>query len=148
MREPRQLPRERRAKDYRSGTVTGWPHVADEQLISQAHYQADGKHKSYAAPEWGQVGRAEGPRCPVFSRESWPVLRATLQAAMRANVVAYDERRGPFPTRVWAFINGELYEAKQSNALSGMFHGFPLVHRAHYPSDPAGRLANAPRVTL
>lgn len=128
--------------------VTGWPYAGDEELIARAHYQADGKHKSYASPAWGQVGRAEGPRCPVFSHEAWPVIRTALQDALRAGAVEFHERRGPFPTRAWAFINGELYEAKQSNQESGMFHGFPLVHPQHFPKDPEGRLAHAPRVTL
>lgn len=140
--------RARRAQDFRQGEITGWPHAGDEALVTQVHYQADGKHKSYASPCWGQVGRAEGPRCPVFPGEAWPNIREALQAAMRAGVVQYDEARGPFPTRAWAFINGKLYEAKQSNKTSGMFHGFPLEYRAHFPRDPEGRLANAPRIEI
>jgi hypothetical protein len=56
-----------------------------------------------------------------------------------------DER---FPTRVWAYINDRLHEAKITNPATGEYHGMPLDYESQKPDDPHELLRNAPRVTL
>jgi hypothetical protein len=53
-----------------------------------------------------------------------------------------------FPTRVWAYINGILHEAKITNSVTGEYHGMPLEYESQKPDDPHDLLRNAPRVTI
>jgi hypothetical protein len=58
------------------------------------------------------------------------------------------EFRGNFPSRVWAFVNGVLHEARLTNEAAGEYHGFPLQYEDQQPKDPDHILRNAPHVTI
>jgi hypothetical protein len=66
-----------------------------------------------------------------------------LRSAIRAGCV-HAEFKGDFPTRVWAYINGKLHEARLQNSMLGEYHGFPLEYPEHYPADPNNVLNGAP----
>ncbi len=46
---------------------------------------------------------------------------------------------GGFPKYVWAWLDGDLYEARHINGPQGTYKGYKL-HRLEYPKDPKGRL--------
>jgi hypothetical protein len=66
-----------------------------------------------------------------------------LRRAIVAGCV--DEFKKDFPSRVWAFINDTLHEARLHNEQLGEYHGFPLEFAEQWPDDPNGILGNAPR---
>lgn len=145
-------PQERRPKDFKPGRVTGWRAGVDRAALARrVRYVPDGKHKDYPSPdgEWTLCTRPEGTRCPQIERRHWPRLRDILRTAAEAGIVQFQEGdASEFPARVWAFIDGKLFEARRSNAESGIYHGFPLDHEQHYPKDPHGLLSTAPREEL
>jgi hypothetical protein len=54
------------------------------------------------------------------------------------------EFENEFPSRVWAYINGILHEARLHNVQLGEYHGFPLEFPEQMPIDPNGMLRKAP----
>jgi hypothetical protein len=141
-------PRFQRAPDdFKPGRVIAWP--ADEatrqSLAARVHYAGDGDHKTYAAPngEWIPSLRRGKAACWKFDQDGWPRLLRLHRRAIVAGCVA--EFRGDFPSRVWAYINGRLHEARLHNARTGEYHGFPLEYAEQMPIDPSKMLGNAPR---
>lgn len=78
-----------------------------------------------------------------FDSAEWPRLLDLLRRAIIAGCV-HEEFRSGFPTRVWAYINGTLHEARLHNETQGEYHGFPLEYPEQFPDDPYGFLGNAP----
>lgn len=153
---PRMAPppkHQRPPKDFKPGRVVGWPahiHAEDAKATAQrVSYCPDGKHKDYPAPngEWTLGANSEGTKCLMVKPEQWGTVRETLRAAVEAGVIDV-LRKGGFPSRTWAFINGKLHEARISNDESGWYHAFPLDYEVNWPKDPDGRLAHAPRIEL
>lgn len=112
-------------------------------------YRPSGAHKSYPAPngEWSYGPRRDATKCDVLPEERWSDVEQALRDAIKAGVVDKTFRNG-FPARAWAWVNGVLHEARLSNEAVGEYHGYPLDHPEHHPSDPHGLLAKAPKVTL
>lgn len=146
-------PQPRREKDFKPGVVTGWRERSVDRaaLVRVAYYIPDGKHKRYPAPnrEWTLCTRPEGEECPRIDPKRWFRLQEILRAAMAAGAVMFrKEDPSEYPARVWAFIDGRLFEARRSNAENGGYHGFPLVFEQNFPLDPHDLLARAPRESL
>jgi len=120
-----------------------------ETIAREVSYGGSGKHKRYPAPngEWTPVCRPGCFECQHFAEANWPQLVEVLRDAIRRSCVQLepDER---FPTRVWAYINGRLHEAKITNSVTGEYHGMPLEYESQKPDDPHELLRNAPRVTI
>ena len=75
-------------------------------------------------------------------------MQHALREAIRCGCVSR-EFRGDFPSRVWAFVNGYLHEARLTNEKSGEYHGFPLQYEEQQPKDPDHLLMRkAPHVTI
>lgn len=84
--------------------------------------------------------RSDKSKCDHFRTEDWPKLRAILQRSIRDECV-HETFRGNFPSRVWAFINGTLHEARLTNQETGEYHGFPIEYTEQYPDDPRNVLS-------
>jgi hypothetical protein len=139
---------QRQAVDIKPGRIEAWE-ATDEQrseIAAKVRYRGNGAHKTYTSPtkEWEPSLRKGKSVCWQFSHADWPKLVALLRQAIIAGCV-HAEFKGEFPTRVWAFINGKLHEARLHNSLLGEYHGFPLEYQEHYPSDPHEVLKGAPR---
>jgi len=138
---------QRTPDDFKPGRLIAW--VADEEtrrnLAQRVHYRGNGAHKTYPAPngEWIPCLRRGKAECWKFDPKDWPRLVILLRQAIVAGCVA--EFRNGFPSRVWAYINGALHEARLHNAELGEYHGFRLEYPQQTPSDPEGLLRNAPR---
>ena len=148
---PRPPSYQRPERDFKPGRVDKWgDHVPSaEEVASRVQYGGSGKHKNYPAPhrEWEPVLRPGTSGCARFDQSEWPRLVETLREAIRRSCVQLDPQK-EFPTRVWAYINGKLHEAKITNQGNGEYHGFPLEYASQEPDDPHDLLRNAPRVTI
>lgn len=118
-------------------------------MAQRVSYLPDGKHKDYPAPngEWTLGANSEGTKCLRVKPTQWIKISEALRAAIAAGVIDV-LRRGGFPSRAWAFVNGKLHEARLSNVESGAYHAFPLDYEENWPLDPGGRLDLAPRIEL
>ncbi len=138
---------QRERDDFKPGSLIAW--LADEatrrSAADRVRYSGNGDHKTYASPngEWIPCLRRGKACCWKFDQKDWPKLVILLQRAIVAGCVA--EIRNGFPSRVWAYINDTLHEARLHNAQLGEYHGFPLEFAEQMPIDPNGMLRNAPR---
>ena len=142
---------QRRSREIRRGAIAPWTVDADEprRVASRATYRASGEHKDHPPPIeglWTVSPRSDKAKCERIGREDWPRVLETLRAAIEAGCVG--EFRGGFPSRVWAFVNGVLHEARLTNELNGEYHAFPLNYPEQHPDDPDDRLRTAPRVEI
>ncbi len=87
--------------------------------------------------------KSDKAKCDQFAEAEWPKLLDALRKGIEARCVG--EFRGDFPSRVWAWINGVLHEARLTAA--GDYHGFPIDDPSQYPA-PASELEKAPSVTI
>jgi hypothetical protein len=138
---------ERRPDDFKPGRLVVWEADtgARRQFANLVRYRGNGAHKTYNSPsgEWVPSRRRGKASCWRFDQADWPRLVILLQRAIVAGCVA--EFKGEFPSRVWAYINGTLHEARLHNELLGEYHGFPLEYEEQWPADPNGILRDAPR---
>lgn len=138
-------------RDYKPGRVDSWGNHTPTAtaLASQVRYGGSGKHKNYPAPngEWVPIHRPGTALCEQFDVAQWPRILAALQDAIRSSCVQLAPGQ-TFPTRVWAYINGKLHEAKITNRGTGEYHGFPLEYESQMPDDPHDILRTAPRVDI
>ena len=134
--------------DIKPGRIILWAATTEQraEVAAKAQYRGNGAHKTYPSPskEWEPSLREGKSICWHFSSNEWSKLLELLRRAIVAGCV-HAEFKGVFPTRVWAFINGKLHEARLHNPLLGEYHGFPLDYPEHYPSDPHDLLRGAPR---
>lgn len=139
----------RKATEFKRGTVAPWPasKPPSDEIARRVRYVADGKHKSHPSVRWTLAYRADVAKCAHFREEEWHRLEELLRNAVRAECVDADFR-GDFPACVWAFINGQLHEARLTNHQQGEYHGFPLVYEEQRPVDPHRILEHAPRVEV
>jgi len=142
---------QRPAHDFKPGRVAvrGGDHPHPDEIAKIVTYVGSGKHKDYPAPhgEWTPVHRPGGALCAHFAEAAWPRLLEALREAIRCECVQWEADKR-FPSRVWAFINGTLHEARITNQGTGEYHGFPLECESQIPDDPHGHLRNAPRVEI
>ena len=120
------------------------------QVADRAHYRANGEHKSYPSTQglWTWVpAKVDKTKCARYAEADWPKLTEALRAAIRAPCV-HREFRGDFPARAWAYVNGDLHEARLSNEGNGEYHAFPVLYEEQWPDDPKDLLRNAPYVTI
>jgi hypothetical protein len=133
--------------DFKPGKVIAWEADAPtrERLATRVRYSGNGAHKTYTSPtgEWIPSLRRGKAACWRFHQNDWPRLVTLLRAAIVAGCVA--EFKNEFPSRVWAYINDTLHEARLHNEQAGEYHGFPLEFAEQMPADPNGLLRNAPR---
>jgi hypothetical protein len=135
-------------------SAADWPGA---QLALQVRYVGNGKHKTYWPPmdrpaEWKPVFADDGQteRCDQYSPEVWGQFSDLLAQAIAGGFVAADKYGRPLvaddgkPLRVFVWVGGQLNEARYSR--NNQYHAFPLTRRACWPEDPAGRLAQAPRL--
>lgn len=143
--------RQRGPEDFKPGIIAPWPagKPLAAEVAARARYVPSGEHKNYPSPEglWTLGSRSDKAKCHHFLEADWPRLVETLRQAIQAPVVN-QEFRGDFPSRVWAYINGVLHEARLSNQQTGEYHGFPLEYPEQFPTDDHDLLRLAPRVTL
>jgi hypothetical protein len=120
-----------------------------QSIAERASYRGNGKHKRYSASDqsWTPNLRPGVSECPHIIQSDWPRIEQLLRDAIRRSCVQLEENR-EFPTRAWAFINDQLYEARITNPSTGEYHGFPLDYKSQWPSDPHDLLRNAPRVQV
>jgi hypothetical protein len=138
---------QREPDDFKPGRLIAWD--ADEatrqSLAERVHYSGNGAHKTYPSPngEWIPSLRRAKASCWKFDQKDWPRLVILLRRAIVAGCVA--KFQDDFPSRVWAYINDTLHEARLHNAQLGEYHGFPLEFVEQMPIDPNGMLRKAPR---
>src|SRR4051812_33075615 len=117
---------QRTEADIKPGRIELWNAGEKErdEIALKVQYRGNGAHKTYTSPtgEWTPSLRRGKSVCSKFAPEDWPRLLLTLQAAIRVGGVHKDFERG-YPTRVWAYINGKLHEARLHNPLLGEYHG-------------------------
>lgn len=146
---PKRPDYQRPPADIKRGCIARWP--ADkpppEVIAQRVRYRANGKHKSYPSRQgfWNLV-RADAAKCPTFSEDQWHKLEDVLRRAILSGFVGEDFR-GDFPSRVWAYINGKLYEARYGGA-NGEYHGFPIESPQGFPRDQDGLLERIPSVEI
>jgi hypothetical protein len=142
---------QRQPDDFKPGSIAPWPpgKPPPESIAQRAQYVASGEHKDYPSPDglWTVVAKVDKAKCARFARTEWHRLQEVLREAISAPCV-HVEFRGDFPARAWAFINGDLHEARLSNRGNGEYHGFPLEYQEQWPDDPNDLLRNAPRVSI
>jgi hypothetical protein len=138
---------QRAPDDFKPGKVIAWD--ADgptrERLAVRVRYSGNGAHKTYTSPngEWVPSLRRGKASCWKIDESDWPRLVILLRRAIVAGCV--DEFKRDFPSRVWAFINDTLHEARLHNEQLGEYHGFPLEFAEQWPADSNCILRNAPR---
>jgi hypothetical protein len=136
------------------GRIDEWPvgYPPLEDVALKAVYCGSGKHKTYTAPnhEWEPVwsGDADVGRCDKYREDEWHRISTTLKDAIRSGCVQVDVNIPEFPTRVWAYVNDVLHEARLTNQSTGEYHGFPLRKGTKGPMDRYSKLKEAPRVTI
>lgn len=148
---PRRPKHQRPSKDIKPGrlslaTIESW----DLDVIAQkVRYVPSGEHKNYPSETglWTIGHKIDKAKCDRFVSDQWGQIEVTLRDAIRAGCVDA-EFRGGFPSRVWAYINGRLHEARLSNQTRGEYHGFPLDYPEQFPMDPDNLLRMAPRVPI
>jgi hypothetical protein len=142
---------QRKENDYKPGRVDLWGTHAPpaHELAESVRYVGSGKHKNYPSPhgEWIPIHRPGTARCAHFVESEWPRLLEALRLAICNSCVQFEPGK-PFPTRVWAYINDKLHEAKITNQGTGEYHGIPLEYESQMPDDPHDLLRNAPRVYI
>jgi hypothetical protein len=140
---------QRSPDDFKPGRIIAWE--ADDatrrSLADRVRYSGNGAHKTYPSPngEWIPCRRRGKAACWKFDQHDWLRLVILLRRAIVVGCVAKFENDDDFPSRVWAYINGTLHEARLHNARLGEYHGFPLEYDEQTPIDPNGMLRNAPR---
>jgi len=138
---------QRAPDDFKPGNLIAWE--ADgptrQSLARRVRYSGNGAHKTYTSPngEWTPCLRRGKASCWKFDQNDWPRLVDLLRRAIVAGCVA--EFQNDFPSRVWAYINDTLHEARLHNAQLGEYHGFPLEFPEQFPIDSNNILRNAPR---
>jgi hypothetical protein len=136
---------QRAPDDFKPGELVAWEadEPARKKLAERVRYSGNGAHKTYSSPngEWTPSLRRGKAACWEFDQSDWPRLALLLRRAIVAGCVA--EFRNDFPSRVWAYINDVLHEARLTG--NGEYHGFRLEYAEQMPMDPNGMLRNAPR---
>ncbi len=129
------------------GRICDWPPDVGtpDEVAGRVTYTGNAIHKTYPSQAGNPAYRADEAKCDEFPPESWPRLACALRRAIRAGCVS--EFRGEFPYRAWVWVNGVLHEARQTNAGSGDYHGFPINDPRQYP-QPFDRVEAAPRVEI
>jgi hypothetical protein len=139
---------QRAPDDFKPGRLLAWEADREtrEKLAERVRYSGNGAHKAYPSPngEWTPCLRRGKACCWKFDPEDWPRLVLLLRQAIIAGCV-HAESPNAFPSRVWAYINDTLHEARLHNPQLGDYHGFPLEFPEQAPSDPDDLLRNAPR---
>jgi hypothetical protein len=140
------------ADDFKPGVIGTWPADRPDPMIvaAQVQYRPSAEHKNYPSSTGGWTlgpAKSDKAKCARFAEAGWPAVQDALREAIRCRCVSRDFR-GNFPSRVWAFVNGDLHEARLTNEGSGEYHGFPLQYEEQQPKDPDRLLRNAPHVTI
>lgn len=148
---PKRPNHQRGPEDFKPGVIAPWPEdkPPPADVADRVRYLPSGEHKNYPSEQglWTLGSRSDKAKCQHLSEHDWPRLVVTLRQAILAPV-ASQEFRGDFPSRVWAYINGVLHEARLSNQQTGEYHGFPLEYPEQFPTDRHNLLRLAPRVTF
>ena len=138
---------QRAPDDFKPGKLIAWEANGPtrQSLARRVRYSGNGAHKTYTSPngEWTPCWRRGKASCWKFDQNDWPRLVDLLRRAIVAGCVA--EFQNDFPSRVWAYINDTLHEARLHNAQLGEYHGFPLEFPEQFPIDSNNILRNAPR---
>ncbi|SRR5260370_23909190 len=132
-------------REIKRGRICDWPEGVDapEEIAKKVKYTGSAIHKTYPSPAGAPALRADEAKCDVFDEADWPKLLDALRKGIEAKCVG--SFRGPFPSRVWVWINDVLHEARLTGA--GDYHGFPINDPRQYP-EPEKRLEDAPRVKI
>jgi hypothetical protein len=142
----------RLADDFKPGVIAAWPADRPDPafVAAQVRYRPSAEHKDYPSPTGSWTlgsARSDKAKCARLAVAGWSAVQDALREAIRCGCVSRDFR-GNFPSRVWAFVNGVLHEARLTNEGSGEYHGFPLQYEEQQPKDPDRLLRYAPHVTI
>lgn len=131
------------------GRIGPWPKEAPtpEEIASRVSYSGSAVHKRH--PFLGQppAFRSDKTPCAHYGPGAAALFQDLLRRALAHGSVS-DDFDGEFPKRVWAYVNGQLHEARLGGDRAGAYHGFPLLVREHWPLDPKGLLDDAPDLEI
>lgn len=102
-------------------------------LAEEVEYHGGGEHKSYPSPAGPPALRSDATPCDPGI--DWVDIRNALAEGVRRGCISEATERG-FPEYVWAWLDGELYEARHLNGFAGKYRLEP----PEYPRDPDRRL--------
>jgi len=144
-------PRHQRKIVGKPGRLDAWPvnGPCRFKVSGQVRYLGSGKHKNYPSPNnaWVPNLQPGASKCDHFAPGHWQLLEKTLKDAIAAGCVQFAPGES-YPSRVWAFVNDILHEARRTNPDQGEYHAFPLLNKSQYPIDRQNLLKGAPRVTI
>ncbi len=105
-------------------------------LAEQVEYHGSGEHKSHPSPAGPPALRTDATPCdPAID---WVDIGNALAEGVRRGCVSEATEQG-FPKYVWAWLDGDLYEARHLNGFAGKYKGYRL-EPPEYPRDPDRRL--------
>lgn len=105
-------------------------------LAEEVEYHGGGEHKSHPSPAGPPALRSDATPCDPGI--DWVDIRNALAEGVRRGCISEATERG-FPEYVWAWLDGELYEARHLNGFAGKYKGCRL-EPPEYPRDPDRRL--------
>ncbi len=120
--------------------IGAWPSDTDspEETAARVSYVGSPEHKDHPSPAGPGRLRSDATPCEVRLTQDVDRCTQALREGIRRQCVS-GVFEGGFPKYVWAWLDGELYEARHINGPQGTYKGYRL-EPVEWPDDPEHRL--------
>ena len=104
--------------------------------VPRQQYHGSSEHKSYPSRAGPPALRTDATPCDPDI--DWAAISNALAQGVRRGCISEATEQG-FPKYVWAWLGGDLYEARHLNGFAGKYKGYRL-EPPEYPRDSDRRL--------
>jgi hypothetical protein len=112
--------------------------MAPEDVAEKASYVGSPEHKDHPSAAGPPALRSDATPCAAHLTEDMTANTEALREGIRRCCTSATFE-GAFPKYVWAWRDGELYEARHINGPQGTYKAYH-IEEVEYPRDPEGRL--------
>ena len=137
---------QRRKRHYRPKhrSIHPWPgnEARPEDVAAAARYVGSAEHKGAWSPHHEPRLRTDASECPPELSQDLDANTETLRRAIELRCVGADFENG-FPKYVWAWVEGELWEARHIRGPIGTYKAYGPLESVDFPLDLDGLLQAA-----
>ena len=110
--------------------------TASHIIAEHVEYHGSSEHKSYPSRAGPPALRTDATPCDPDI--DWAAISNALAQGVRRGCISEATEQG-LPKYVWAWLGGDLYEARHLNGFAGKYKGYRL-EPPEYPRDSDRRL--------
>jgi hypothetical protein len=138
------MQRQKRHNRPKHRKIHPWPdNVGQPDAVAlEARYIGSAEHKGAWSPGHVPRLRSDASECPPELSNDRDANTASLRRAIQLQCVGHDFENG-FPKYVWAWVKGQLWEARHIRGPVGTYKAYGPLEEVDYPMDYDGLLKAA-----